>query len=170
MYKEYTYGSYKKEIKALLRKRLSAKQRLRYHAKQQEVYEDKIRVLESEIESYFKRAQGKTYGQEKQTLEKIRSVYGSYTKKGNGSRTLLTKEDTFGSKTGENMETDKNIEDIRGIIFELENKHGKNIPTDDIMKEAANLGIEKEGVEEAIEELVRRGDMFIPKHGLIRRL
>jgi hypothetical protein len=32
------------------------------------------------------------YGQEKQTLQEIRSVYGSYEKKGNGSRTLLTKE------------------------------------------------------------------------------
>ncbi|MBW3012677.1 AAA family ATPase, partial [Candidatus Woesearchaeota archaeon] len=59
---------------------------------------------------------------------------------------------------------------VRDIIIELENKLGKVIPTDDIIKEAETKGISATKVEESIEKLKRSGDIFEPKPGFISRL
>ncbi|MBW2987564.1 minichromosome maintenance protein MCM [Candidatus Woesearchaeota archaeon] len=59
---------------------------------------------------------------------------------------------------------------VREIIIELENKLGKVIPTEDIVKEAEAKGINATKVEESIEKLKRSGDIFEPKPGFISRL
>ena len=53
-YKKYKYGSYKKEVKTLLRKRLSSKERLRYHQKQVDSYNQKIKNIEQELDELLK--------------------------------------------------------------------------------------------------------------------
>ncbi|MBW3012390.1 minichromosome maintenance protein MCM [Candidatus Woesearchaeota archaeon] len=59
---------------------------------------------------------------------------------------------------------------VKEIINDLENKIGKFIPIDDIIKEAEAKGINIEKVEETIEKLKRSGDIFEPKRGFISKL
>lgn len=59
---------------------------------------------------------------------------------------------------------------IREIITELEKILGKNIPVEDILREAELRGVERERVEEILEKLKRSGDVFSPKHGIISRI
>ena len=59
---------------------------------------------------------------------------------------------------------------IREIIVDLENTMGKNIPVDDIVRAAAEMGMSEDKVEEALEKLKRGGDIFEPKRGFISRL
>ncbi len=59
---------------------------------------------------------------------------------------------------------------IREIITALEQKIGRIIPVDDIMKMAEEKGIPPEKVEEAIEKLKRSGDIFEPRAGFISKL
>ncbi|MBI2547964.1 helix-turn-helix domain-containing protein [Candidatus Woesearchaeota archaeon] len=59
---------------------------------------------------------------------------------------------------------------VREIIHELENTLGKTIPIEDIVKEAVERGIEEEKVEEAIEQLKRKGDIFEPRKGFLSRI
>jgi len=59
---------------------------------------------------------------------------------------------------------------IKEIIGELENKLGKTIPIDDIIKTAKEKGIEEDKTEEVIEKLKRSGDLYEPRHGLISRI
>jgi replicative DNA helicase Mcm len=62
------------------------------------------------------------------------------------------------------------IAQIKEIIADLENKLGKTIPIDDIIKEATDKGIEEDRVEEVIEKLKRSGDLFEPRRGFISRI
>ncbi|MBW3013839.1 hypothetical protein KY335_01190, partial [Candidatus Woesearchaeota archaeon] len=62
------------------------------------------------------------------------------------------------------------IAGVREIINELENKIGKVIPIDDIIKVAEGKGIPAAKVEETIEKLKRSGDIFEPKNGFIQKL
>ncbi len=59
---------------------------------------------------------------------------------------------------------------IKEIIVELENKVGKTIPMEDIIKEAVAKGIDESDVEESIEKLKRSGDLFEPKNGFLSRI
>lgn len=59
---------------------------------------------------------------------------------------------------------------IKDIIVELENKLGKVIPIEDIIKEAVSRGMDESAAEEAIEKLKRSGDVFEPKHGFLSRI
>ncbi len=59
---------------------------------------------------------------------------------------------------------------VKDIIADLENKIGKTIPIDDILKEAGERGIEEDKVEDAIEKLKRSGDIFEPKSGFVQRI
>ncbi len=59
---------------------------------------------------------------------------------------------------------------VREIIRELEERLGKSIPIEEIMKEAKERGIEEAKVEEIIEKLKKEGEIFEPRHGIIRRL
>jgi len=57
---------------------------------------------------------------------------------------------------------------IKEIINELENKIGKTIPLDDLIKEAEEKGIKD--IDDAIEKLKRSGDIFEPKRGFIQKI
>jgi len=59
---------------------------------------------------------------------------------------------------------------IKEIIADLEGRIGKTIPIDDVLKEAADSGIEDAKAEEVIERLKRSGDVFEPKRGFIQRI
>lgn len=59
---------------------------------------------------------------------------------------------------------------IREIIVDLEHSMGKNIPVDDVVRAAAEMGMSEDKVEEALEKLKRSGDIFEPKRGFISRL
>ena len=64
MFKQYKFGTWKKEIRALLKKRLSLKDRIRYHKKKIKLHEDKIELIEADelisvekqLNEYLKRA------------------------------------------------------------------------------------------------------------------
>jgi replicative DNA helicase Mcm len=59
---------------------------------------------------------------------------------------------------------------VREVINELEKVLGKEIPVDDVIREAGIRGVEKEKVEEIIMKLNRTGDIFLPRHGVISRI
>ena len=54
--------------------------------------------------------------------------------------------------------------------MELENKIGKIIPIEDVMKECVSRGMNEGEVEDVIERLKRSGDIFEPKHGFVGRM
>lgn len=59
---------------------------------------------------------------------------------------------------------------VRELIEELENKIGKTIPIDELLKEAGVKGISQTDVDDAIEKLKRNGDIFEPKRGFVQRI
>jgi len=59
---------------------------------------------------------------------------------------------------------------IKDIIEDLENRIGKTIPIDDLVKEATSKGINEVDIEDALEKLKRSGDLFEPKRGFISRI
>jgi len=72
--------------------------------------------------------------------------------------------------TGVTASQRSRIIQIKEIIEELENRIGKTIPIDDIVKEARTRNIAESDVDEAIERLKRSGDLFEPKRGFISRI
>ncbi|MBW2965857.1 minichromosome maintenance protein MCM, partial [Candidatus Woesearchaeota archaeon] len=59
---------------------------------------------------------------------------------------------------------------VKEIIEELENRIGKTIPIDDLVKEAVAQGISEGDIDDALEKLKRSGDLFEPKRGFISRI
>jgi replicative DNA helicase Mcm len=59
---------------------------------------------------------------------------------------------------------------LKEIINELENKLGKTIPLEDIIKEAEEKGLSEADVEEVIQRLKRAGDIFEPRRGFISKI
>lgn len=59
---------------------------------------------------------------------------------------------------------------VKEIINELENKLGKTIPLEDIMKLAEEKRLSEADVEEAIQRLKRAGDLFEPRRGFISKI
>jgi replicative DNA helicase Mcm len=59
---------------------------------------------------------------------------------------------------------------VKDIIMDLENKLGKTIPIDDIIKMAAEKGIQEHDVEDVIERLKKSGDIFEPRRSFISRI
>jgi len=57
-YIEYNYGSYKKEIRKLLRRRLMVKERIRYHKKKREKWEKELPKIERELQIMLHKAEG----------------------------------------------------------------------------------------------------------------
>jgi len=72
--------------------------------------------------------------------------------------------------TGVSSSARSNIFSVKEIIAELENKIGKTIPIDDLVKEAQEKKVDADKVEEILEKLKRSGDIFEPKKGFIQRL
>ncbi len=63
-----------------------------------------------------------------------------------------------------------NIMLVKEVINELSNKYGEAIPTDEIINEAVNRGLTEEKAEEVINRMKREGEIFEPRHGVIRKL
>lgn len=59
---------------------------------------------------------------------------------------------------------------LKDIIGELEAKHGKSIPIEDVVAEAKNRGLDEDKVEEAVERLKRAGDVYEPRRGFVSRI
>lgn len=72
--------------------------------------------------------------------------------------------------TGISASTRSKIVHIKEILSNLENRLGKQIPIDDILRDASEKGIDETEAEEAIEKLKRSGDIFEPRRGFIQRI
>ncbi len=59
---------------------------------------------------------------------------------------------------------------VKEVIQQLEQEVGKNIPVEDVIREAGIKGINEETTGDVIEKLKRAGDIYSPKHGFISRL
>ncbi|MFC1591256.1 ATP-binding protein, partial [Thermodesulfobacteriota bacterium] len=72
--------------------------------------------------------------------------------------------------TGLTSNKRNNISIVKQIISDLENKIGKVIPIEDLLKIASDKGIVEHQVDDAIEELKHHGDLFETKKGFLSRL
>lgn len=72
--------------------------------------------------------------------------------------------------TGISASQRSEISIIRELVNELEKVLGKEIPVEDILREAEIRGIEKDKAEEVLEKLKRTGDLFSPRHGTISKI
>lgn len=72
--------------------------------------------------------------------------------------------------TGISSSARSNIIVIKEAINELENKIGKTIPVEDVIKEVQEKGVSADKAEEVIEKLKRSGDIFEPKRGFIQKI
>jgi replicative DNA helicase Mcm len=59
---------------------------------------------------------------------------------------------------------------LKEVIDDLENRVGKTIPIEDLVREASRKGVEEKDVEEILERLKRSGDIFEPKRGFIQKI
>jgi len=59
---------------------------------------------------------------------------------------------------------------LKEAINDLENKIGKTIPVEDVIREAQDKGISADKAEEILEKLKRSGDIFEPKRGFIQKI
>ncbi|MFH1181812.1 MAG: LAGLIDADG family homing endonuclease [Candidatus Woesearchaeota archaeon] len=59
---------------------------------------------------------------------------------------------------------------IKEILATLENKIGKTIPIDDVLKAATERGIGESEAEEIIEKLKRSGDVYEPRFGFVSKI
>ncbi len=72
--------------------------------------------------------------------------------------------------TGISASQRSHISIVKDIIQALERDVGKNIPIDDIVREASIKGIAEDTANEVIEKLKRAGDIYSPKHGFVSRV
>ncbi len=59
---------------------------------------------------------------------------------------------------------------VKSIIDKLEAKIGKVIPITDIVKESISESIPEQKAEEIIQNLIKTGDLYSPRHGLIQKI
>jgi len=59
---------------------------------------------------------------------------------------------------------------IKDIINELGNLLGQVIPAEDIMKKAEEKGIKPDKVDEVLEKMKRKGDIYEPRAGFYSKL
>jgi len=59
---------------------------------------------------------------------------------------------------------------VKEIIVDLENKLGRTIPLDDVVKAAIDKGLTESEVEELVQKLKRSGDVYEPRPGFITKL
>lgn len=72
--------------------------------------------------------------------------------------------------TGVSSSARSNIFTVKEAIASLEEKLGKTIPIEELIKESQEKGVDADKVEEIIEKLKRAGDIFEPRKGFIQRL
>jgi replicative DNA helicase Mcm len=59
---------------------------------------------------------------------------------------------------------------VKELIAELENKVGKVVPIEDIVKGCQEKGLTESEIEDIIQKLKKSGDIFEPRHGFISRI
>jgi replicative DNA helicase Mcm len=59
---------------------------------------------------------------------------------------------------------------LKGILKELEEEVGENIPVDSIIDAAKDQGIEEVKTEELLSKMTREGEIYYPRHGVVRRM
>jgi replicative DNA helicase Mcm len=62
------------------------------------------------------------------------------------------------------------IKVVSEAILDLENKIGKTIPIEDILEHKMTKGIDEIEIDDAIESLKRKGQIFEPREGFISRI
>ncbi|MFC1755371.1 ATP-binding protein, partial [Thermoproteota archaeon] len=72
--------------------------------------------------------------------------------------------------TGVSSSARSHIMTVKEVISDLENKIGKTIPIEELVKEAQEKSVDADKVEEILEKLKRSGDIFEPRKGFIQRL
>lgn len=72
--------------------------------------------------------------------------------------------------TGVSSSSRSNIIVIKEVINELENKVGKTLAIEDIIRESQEKGISADKAEEILEKLKRSGDIFEPKRGFVQKI
>ncbi|MBU2560931.1 MAG: ATP-binding protein [Nanoarchaeota archaeon] len=72
--------------------------------------------------------------------------------------------------TGVSSSARSHIIVIKEVINDLENKIGKTIPVEDVIRESQDKGVSADKAEEVIEKLKRAGDIFEPKRGFIQKI
>jgi len=72
--------------------------------------------------------------------------------------------------TGITSSVRNEISIVREVINELEKVLGKEIPVEDIIREAEIRNVGKEKIEEILEKLRRTGDIFSPRHGTVSKI
>lgn len=72
--------------------------------------------------------------------------------------------------TGVTASQRSRIHIIKNVIDQLESKIGKVIPITDIIKGASEDGIDSAKAEEIIESLIKKGDLYSPRHGLVQKI
>jgi len=59
---------------------------------------------------------------------------------------------------------------VREAISRLEDRTGKLVPINEILKDVADKGMDVYEVEDVIDKLKRTGDIFEPKRGFIQKI
>lgn len=59
---------------------------------------------------------------------------------------------------------------VKEVIAELENKLGKTIPVEDIIKISGEKGLSESEVDEVLQKLRKAGDIFEPRQGFVSRI
>ncbi len=72
--------------------------------------------------------------------------------------------------TGISTSQRSRIVGVKEMLLELENKLGKTVPIEDLIREAVSKGMQETEIEEVIEKLKRSGDIFEPKRGFVQRI
>ena len=72
--------------------------------------------------------------------------------------------------TGITTSTRNKIHTVQEILRELEGRYGSNIPLQDVIDAAKDRGLDESKTEEIIEKMRRNGEIFEPKHGILRRM
>lgn len=69
--------------------------------------------------------------------------------------------------TGNSASQRSKIDTLKEIVKTLEQQHGKSVPIEDIKKEAISKFTDEE-IDEILDKIVRNGDAFRPKRGIIQ--
>jgi replicative DNA helicase Mcm len=59
---------------------------------------------------------------------------------------------------------------VKEVIGELENKVGKVVPIEDVVREATAKGLTESEIEDILQKLKKSGDIFEPRHGFVSRI
>ncbi|WP_135666593.1 minichromosome maintenance protein MCM [Halorhabdus rudnickae] len=76
--------------------------------------------------------------------------------------------DAEGALRGLSEEERERLQNIRGVIHELENKFDEGAPVDVVVEEAEKIGMEPSKVEQEIEKLKQQGDVYEPRTDHLR--